>query len=91
MATRWAEWASDLLIRSLRPLTQHHRRPVTRQGGRPSAFRAHRHDHRSANPRVDYTLTDAGRDLVTTVHGLCDWSRTHLDDLLDAPGAADRV
>ena len=51
----------------------------------------HRHDHRSANPRVDYTLTDAGRDLVSTVHGLCDWSRTHLDDLIDAPGAADRV
>ncbi|OUC80708.1 winged helix-turn-helix transcriptional regulator [Gordonia lacunae] len=51
----------------------------------------HRHDHRSANPRVDYTLTDAGRDLVTTVHGLCDWSRAHLDVLLDAPapGAAD--
>ncbi|MFE0752122.1 winged helix-turn-helix transcriptional regulator [Gordonia sp. NPDC058843] len=49
----------------------------------------HRHDHRSANPRVDYTLTDAGRDLVTTVHGLCDWSRAHLDDLLDAPGSTD--
>jgi len=49
----------------------------------------HRHDHRSANPRVDYTLTDAGRDLVTTVHGLCAWSRAHLDDLLGAPGSAD--
>ncbi|PKZ62867.1 transcriptional regulator [Gordonia terrae] len=48
----------------------------------------HRHDHRSANPRVDYTLTDAGRDLVATVHGLCDWSRAHLDDLLEAPGSA---
>lgn len=48
----------------------------------------HRHDHRSANPRVDYTLTDAGRDLVATVHGLCDWSRAHLDDLLEAPRSA---
>ncbi|WP_439030189.1 winged helix-turn-helix transcriptional regulator [Gordonia terrae] len=50
----------------------------------------HRDDHRSANPRVDYTLTDAGRDLVTTVHGLCDWSRSHLDDLLAAAGSVDR-
>jgi DNA-binding HxlR family transcriptional regulator len=47
----------------------------------------HRHDHRSANPRVDYTLTNAGQDLVATVHGLCDWSRAHLHDLLEAPGS----
>ncbi|MEV0335644.1 helix-turn-helix domain-containing protein [Nocardia sp. NPDC050717] len=43
-----------------------------------------RHDHHTANPRVDYSLTPAGADLLTTVHGLCDWSRTHLHSLLTA-------
>lgn len=41
-----------------------------------------RFDHGSAASRVDYAFTPAGRDLLTTVHGLCAWSRTHLDDLL---------
>ncbi|MEU8899291.1 helix-turn-helix domain-containing protein [Nocardia sp. NPDC048505] len=44
-----------------------------------------RYDHGTANPRVDYTLTEAGTRLLTTVYGLCDWSRAHLDGLLDAP------
>ncbi|MGN2635146.1 winged helix-turn-helix transcriptional regulator [Nocardia takedensis] len=44
-----------------------------------------RHDHRTANPRVDYTVTEAGAHLLTTVHGMCDWSRGYLDTLLDAP------
>ncbi|MFF3573159.1 winged helix-turn-helix transcriptional regulator [Nocardia jiangxiensis] len=44
-----------------------------------------RFDHHTANPHVDYTLTEAGIGLVETVHGLCTWSRTHLDRLLDTP------
>jgi DNA-binding HxlR family transcriptional regulator len=44
-----------------------------------------RYDHGTANPRVDYSLTAAGTRLVTTVHALCDWSRAHLDRLLEAP------
>ncbi|MEV6554229.1 helix-turn-helix domain-containing protein [Nocardia sp. NPDC051756] len=44
-----------------------------------------RYDHRSANPRVDYTLTAAGAGLVETIHALCGWSRDHLDQLLTAP------
>ncbi|WP_225729326.1 MULTISPECIES: helix-turn-helix domain-containing protein [unclassified Nocardia] len=44
-----------------------------------------RFDHHTANPRVDYTLTAAGAGLVETVHTLCVWSRTHLDQLLTAP------
>ncbi|MFF0490897.1 winged helix-turn-helix transcriptional regulator [Nocardia sp. NPDC004068] len=44
-----------------------------------------RFDHATPNPRVDYTLTEPGRDLLRTVHGLCAWSRDHLDRLLTAP------
>ncbi|RDI56024.1 winged helix-turn-helix transcriptional regulator [Nocardia mexicana] len=44
-----------------------------------------RYDHRTANPRVDYHLTEAGTALVHTIHELCTWSRTHLNDLLTAP------
>lgn len=44
-----------------------------------------RYDHGTANPRVDYSLTEAGARLVDTIHTLCDWSRTHLDSLFDAP------
>ncbi|WP_433725891.1 winged helix-turn-helix transcriptional regulator [Nocardia sp. CA-129566] len=44
-----------------------------------------RYDHGTANPRVDYSLTEAGTRLVDAIHALCDWSRTHLDRLLDAP------
>ncbi|MFI6215248.1 winged helix-turn-helix transcriptional regulator [Nocardia brasiliensis] len=44
-----------------------------------------RFDHHSANPRVDYSLTPAGAELVATIHALCGWSRTHLDELLTAP------
>lgn len=44
-----------------------------------------RYDHGTANPRVDYSLTAAGTRPVGTVHTLCEWSRTHLDRLLEAP------
>ncbi|WP_280506276.1 winged helix-turn-helix transcriptional regulator [Nocardia farcinica] len=49
-----------------------------------------RHDHATANPRVDYTLTEAGTRLVTAIHTRCGWSRTHLDHLLGAPAHSDR-
>ncbi|MBF5000851.1 helix-turn-helix transcriptional regulator [Nocardia sp. BSTN01] len=42
-----------------------------------------RYDHHTANPRVDYSLTAAGLDLLATVHQLCTWSRAHLRELLD--------
>lgn len=48
-----------------------------------------RQDHRTANPRVDYSLTPAGIDLLTTVHELCSWSRAHLKSLVAAHPAAD--
>ncbi|MEV4208370.1 helix-turn-helix transcriptional regulator [Nocardia salmonicida] len=48
-----------------------------------------RYDHHSANPRVDYSLTAAGIDLLATVHELCGWSRTHLESLLAAHPTAD--
>ncbi len=48
-----------------------------------------RHDHHSANPRVDYSLTAAGIDLLATVHELCCWSRTHLESLLAVHPTAD--
>ncbi|WP_245546073.1 winged helix-turn-helix transcriptional regulator [Nocardia higoensis] len=48
-----------------------------------------RYDHGTANPRVDYTLTEAGTQLVTAIHALCDWSRSHLDHLLDVPAHRD--
>ncbi|AHH16846.1 putative transcriptional regulator, HxlR family [Nocardia nova SH22a] len=44
-----------------------------------------RYDHGTANPHVDYTLTSAGRDLVDTVYGMCEWSRSYLDRLAEAP------
>ncbi|GAB2712258.1 hypothetical protein GCM10027089_40110 [Nocardia thraciensis] len=39
-----------------------------------------RYDHHTANPRVDNRLTEAGTALVETIHELCGWSRTHLND-----------
>lgn len=35
--------------------------------------------HPTVPPRVDYRLTEAGRDLRDTVNGLCGWARRHLD------------
>ncbi|MBP2055697.1 DNA-binding HxlR family transcriptional regulator [Streptomyces griseochromogenes] len=32
-------------------------------------------------PRVDYGLTEAGRELQQTVHGICHWTRSHLDHI----------
>ncbi|MFJ4653572.1 winged helix-turn-helix transcriptional regulator [Nocardia sp. NPDC088792] len=35
-------------------------------------------------PRVDYHLTEAGHELQRTVHGLCHWTRSHLDHISTA-------
>ncbi|MEU6173178.1 helix-turn-helix domain-containing protein [Streptantibioticus parmotrematis] len=32
-------------------------------------------------PRVEYRLTEAGRELQRTVHGICHWTRSHLDHI----------
>ncbi|MFF7633673.1 winged helix-turn-helix transcriptional regulator [Kitasatospora sp. NPDC008050] len=33
--------------------------------------------HPTVPPRVDYSLTPTGAELLATVHGLCGWSRVH--------------
>nr|WP_221521726.1 helix-turn-helix domain-containing protein [Kitasatospora kifunensis] len=33
--------------------------------------------HPTVPPRVDYSLTGTGAELLATVHGLCGWSRVH--------------
>ncbi|MFD8817368.1 winged helix-turn-helix transcriptional regulator [Streptomyces sp. NPDC059627] len=35
-------------------------------------------------PRVEYSLTPAGRELQTVVHGFCHWTRYHLDHVVAA-------
>jgi DNA-binding HxlR family transcriptional regulator len=35
-------------------------------------------------PRVDYTLTEAGLRLQTTVNAMCVWTRRHLNDIDEA-------
>ena len=34
--------------------------------------------HPVVPPRVDYELTEPGRALRQVVHGMCDWTHTHL-------------
>ncbi|WP_267245620.1 winged helix-turn-helix transcriptional regulator [Streptomyces sp. PR69] len=34
--------------------------------------------HPTVPPRVEYTLTEPGRALRTTIDGLCDWTHRHL-------------
>ncbi|MFD8246806.1 winged helix-turn-helix transcriptional regulator [Nocardia sp. NPDC059691] len=41
-----------------------------------------RRDHHTANPRVEYSLTPAGDELLRLVHGMCAWSRAHLAELM---------
>lgn len=36
-----------------------------------------RYAHATVPPRVDYTLTDLGHDLRSTVHKLCAWTRNN--------------
>ncbi|MEU0969985.1 helix-turn-helix domain-containing protein [Streptomyces sp. NPDC005917] len=39
---------------------------------------AERTVHPTVPPRVEYTLTEAGRGLRATVDGMCDWTRRYL-------------
>ncbi len=32
-------------------------------------------------PRVEYNLTEAGQELQATIHGICSWTRHHLDHI----------
>ncbi|WP_030907871.1 winged helix-turn-helix transcriptional regulator [Streptosporangium amethystogenes] len=40
--------------------------------------------HPTVPPRVEYTLTAAGRELRDTVNGICGWTRRHLDHIEQA-------
>ncbi|GAA2391483.1 helix-turn-helix domain-containing protein [Streptomyces glaucosporus] len=40
--------------------------------------------HPTVPPRVEYTLTEAGRALRKTVDGLCDWTHRYLGHIEDA-------
>lgn len=48
--------------------------------------------HRDAQPvippRVDYRLTDRGRELVAVLLPLVTWIAEHADEIVNAPGAA---
>jgi DNA-binding HxlR family transcriptional regulator len=35
-------------------------------------------------PRVEYTLTEPGRALRETVHGMCDWTHQYLGHIDDS-------
>ncbi|MFI9456798.1 MULTISPECIES: helix-turn-helix domain-containing protein [unclassified Amycolatopsis] len=40
--------------------------------------------HPTVPPRVDYTLTEAGRGLRATVDGMCDWTHRFLGHIEDS-------
>ncbi|MEU0478794.1 helix-turn-helix domain-containing protein [Streptosporangium sp. NPDC006013] len=40
--------------------------------------------HPTVPPRVEYTLTAAGRELRDTVNGICGWTRRYLDHIEQA-------
>lgn len=40
-----------------------------------------RNVHPAVPPRVEYTLTEAGRALRGTIDGLCDWTHQYLGDI----------
>ncbi|MEV0321618.1 winged helix-turn-helix transcriptional regulator [Streptomyces sp. NPDC050658] len=40
--------------------------------------------HATVPPRVEYTLTEAGRALQQTVHHMCDWTHRYLGDIEDS-------
>lgn len=37
--------------------------------------------HPTSPPRVEYTLTGIGRELLVTVTGICEWIRCHRDEV----------
>jgi DNA-binding HxlR family transcriptional regulator len=42
-------------------------------------------------PRVEYALTDAGRELRRTVYGMCAWTRRHLEHIETSRERFDRA
>ena len=47
--------------------------------------------HATVPPRVDYTLTEAGRALRDTVNGICGWTGTYLDHIEQARRRFDQL
>jgi DNA-binding HxlR family transcriptional regulator len=45
----------------------------------------HRHPHPVIPPRVDYSLTPRGRELVNLLLPLVEWTVTHADEILTRP------
>ncbi|WP_405058358.1 helix-turn-helix transcriptional regulator [Kribbella sp. NBC_01505] len=48
-----------------------------------------RHRYAEAPPRVEYSLTTAGQDLLIPINALGDWANRHADAVLAAQEAAD--
>ena len=48
----------------------------------------HREAQRVIPPRVDYSLSDRGRELVAVLLPLVTWIAEHADEIVNAPGAA---
>lgn len=43
-----------------------------------------RHDFQTAEPHVEYQLTDNGKSLIPILDAICNWGDTHIDhDLID--------
>ncbi|WP_433245584.1 winged helix-turn-helix transcriptional regulator [Streptosporangium sp. CA-135522] len=38
-------------------------------------------EYPTSPPRVEYTLTGIGRELLVTVTGICEWARRNLDEV----------
>jgi DNA-binding HxlR family transcriptional regulator len=46
-------------------------------------------DARTSPPRVDYLLTDSGKDLIPLLQAMCDWSCRHLGMKPNLPRTAE--
>jgi DNA-binding HxlR family transcriptional regulator len=50
-----------------------------------------RRRYAEAPPRVEYSLTPAGEDLLIPINALGDWAAEHADTVLDAQESADQA
>jgi len=48
-----------------------------------------RHDFKTAQPHVEYCLTDKGESLIPLLDAICDWGDTHVDSELVARSLCD--
>ena len=48
-------------------------------------------DARSSPPRVDYLLTDAGRELIPLMQAMCDWGSKHFGLKPNLPRTEERM